>query len=193
MFTSDLAELSSTCDSQGLFTLLVTDIVGHERLRLLELSITAEALGLAVTCLGEQPCQAKWRIGSLRPGVGVIEAAAKLFVVRSGKNALLGVEDVPSSTVQALTLTMPIARVMLALGGRGSAQPCSATWGVGLVGKKREHKTEFVPVEEKDVTFARLEVDGWLGRRADMENRHLLRTVGKKEVMGYEVTFERWT
>jgi len=70
--------------------------------------------------------------------------------------------------------------------------------GLNLLGKKREHKTEFVPFLSSDYmerredaakALAPFEVDGWEGRAADYANSH--KRVNMGGVEGALVTFIR--
>lgn len=68
------------------------------------------------------------------------------------------------------------------------------------LGKKHEHKTEFVPVPEgasfwknnalKDELLKPFDIDGWRGSREDLGNHH--RATRKDNIFGYKVTFHRW-
>lgn len=75
------------------------------------------------------------------------------------------------------------------------------------VGKKREHKEEWVPYKSeyhkrddkleklKDKALAPFEVDGWhCGYRDDLGNHHKYskRKINGKEVEGYTIGFVRW-
>lgn len=190
-FRSDNTQLSSNCDPEGMFALIVTDVVASNRLRLLELRIEADALGCAVMGLGNQACTAIWRVGSLRTGMKEIKAPARVTISHPGA-AMLVVQDEPSG-IDTLTLVIRVNHLTLALGGRAS-QPCSATWAVDLVGKRRESKVEFVPKDESEAVFRVLETDGWVAGRDDWQNHHraAFKTLGRQKVMGYNVTFERW-
>jgi hypothetical protein len=74
--------------------------------------------------------------------------------------------------------------------------------GLDLLGKRREHKTAFVPFDSKyipdetkrqkaiDKALKPFEIDGWKARREDMENHH--RYERDRGVDGYRVNFVRF-
>lgn len=71
--------------------------------------------------------------------------------------------------------------------------PCQFELHPQLVGKQREHKTVTLPCDpwklteqERQALMETYEVEGWQGRKEDLENRH------KWGNGGIVVVFERW-
>jgi hypothetical protein len=107
----------------------------------------------------------------------------------------IAIEDKLSGT-QFLRAELSAHDLMLALTGQGNI-PIVFELRAHNVGKKAEHKTEWVPVpqfhptdQEIDAALNPFEQDGWVARRSDLGNHHCHE--GTDEGHKYQVAFTRF-
>ena len=124
-----------------------------------------------------------------------------ISIVRSSHDQItIAVVDTDShSKVAEVTLTPETLGLILT---GLSYQPCTFTADTRLLGTRREHKTEIVPVVDckyedrlpnARVAVSPFEVDGWQARVTGALNQHNQRgRLPTKDGSLYEVAFERW-